>query len=484
MCVKYAITDIYIFCSMVQRMYEKSSAFIFFLLLIIFSPCSAQCLRVDLAGTWKLSLDSIRFEHQITFPGSTDEIPLGERHKPGTDLYIGKPETWQLARKYTFIGPVWYYKEINITQEWTDKRIILSLERCMWQTKVWINGDYVGEEHSLCTPHKYDVTRYIKKGLNKICLRIDNSPYVHLGSWSHGYSPGIQTIWNGVIGSLFLEAKDKVSIENLQCYPILKDKTVRWKGELINLSGKSGKGTLRIKITDPKGKVVLREKKKVICQNEKTDISYCLQLNEPVLEWDEYTPHLYQLEVDCHFDTYKGTEQVSFGFRDISTENGKLKLNGRTLFLRGEHDPGSFPLTGYPSMEKKDWIRIFRIGKEYGMNHWRFHSWCPPEAAFAAADEVGVYLQPELTLFSQNWEHTLVGQDTARDQFLFSELRRLLDTYGNHPSFLLMCMGKELRGDASVLEKWVEYGKRICMPAVPIWKPWASTCLFPVISSR
>lgn len=460
MCVKYAITDIYIFCSMVQRMYEKSSAFIFFLLLIIFSPCSAQCLRVDLAGTWKLSLDSIRFEHQITFPGSTDEIPLGERHKPGTDLYIGKPETWQLARKYTFIGPVWYYKEINITQEWTDKRIILSLERCMWQTKVWINGDYVGEEHSLCTPHKYDVTRYIMKGLNKICLRIDNSPYVHLGSWSHGYSPGIQTIWNGVIGSLFLEAKDKVSIENLQCYPILKDKTVRWKGELINLSGKSGKGTLRIKITDPKGKVVLREKKKVICQNEKTDISYCLQLNEPVLEWDEYTPHLYQLEVDCHFDTYKGTEQVSFGFRDISTENGKLKLNGRTLFLRGEHDPGSFPLTGYPSMEKKDWIRIFRIGKEYGMNHWRFHSWCPPEAAFAAADEVGVYLQPELTLFSQNWEHTLVGQDTARDQFLFSELRRLLDTYGNHPSFLLMCMGNELRGDASVLEKWVEYGKR------------------------
>lgn len=435
----------------------------FFIILILsishIQSCPAQE-RISLAGNWKLSSDSIHYNYTIRLPGSTDEIKLGEKHENGTNLYNGDSEVWQLARKYVYIGPAWYHKEVIIPKEWASKRITLLLERCMWQTKLWINGNYVGEEHSLCTPHQYDITECIKIGYNRIDLRIDNSPYVNLGSWSHAYSPGIQTIWNGAIGELYLEAKDKIAVEKIQCYPSLKNKNVEVKGCFINLSGKSSKGKLIFRIITPDNKVLFHKQKQITSLQDTTQFSELLQLNSSVLPWDEFSPNLYMLEINYKFGHYEGKEKVRFGFRDFTAKDGRFLMNGYTVFFRGEHDAGSFPQTGYPSMKIEDWLKIFRIGKEYGLNHWRFHSWCPPEAAFDAADEVGIYLQPELPLFSQNWEHTLVGQDSVRDVFLFSELQRLLDTYGNHPSFLLMCMGNELKGDASGLEQWVAYGKK------------------------
>ena len=417
--------------------------------------------RIALSGSWRLSLDSTNYVHTINLPGSTDEAGVGKEHINGTPLYIDRPETWQLARRRVFIGEARYRKELNIPKSWKGKRVELSLERCMWQTGLFVNGRHVGDENSLCAPHVYDITDYIVPGVdNDVELRIDNSPYVNLGSWSHGYAPGIQTIWNGAIGELFIEARDEISVEGIQCYPSLKEKSVRVTGALNNISAKGKRGTLHFRLLDAEGRTVLRHKEKIVANGDATNFDVTLRSDETVKAWDEYTPYLYTLEVESRFGVCRDSEKVRFGFRDMEVKNGQLLLNGRTLFLRGEHDPGSFPLTGYPSMDKDEWVRIFRIGKDYGLNHWRFHSWCPPEAAFAAADEEGIYLQPELTLFSQNWENTLVGQDSLRDEFLKSELQRLLDTYGNHPSFLFMCMGNELKGSEAVLEQWVAYGKQ------------------------
>ena len=433
-------------------------------LLALMAVCSmlsghAQTDRINLGGVWNLSLDSADYNYLIQLPGTTDETRVGEKHEKGTPLHIGRNETWQLAREYVHVGPAWYQREVYIPTDWAGKQVFLSLERCMWQTRLWVNGKYVGEEHSLIAPHRYEVTDCLRTGKNIIRLCVDNSPYVHLGSWSHGYSEGIQTVWNGVIGELFLQAKDCISVENVQCYSSFKDRTLRVQGRLTNTMSSAEKGILTYQVSDSKGRVVLKKKERITCNPATTDFATLLQFNSSVLPWDEYTPNLYKLKLSYQFGDSKGQQVVQFGFRDLESVEGKLLLNGYTLFLRGEHDPGSFPLTGYPSMEKSEWLRIFMTGKEYGLNHWRFHSWCPPEAAFAAADEVGIYLQPELPLFSQNWENTLVGQDAARDEFLFSELQRLLDTYGNHPSFMFMCMGNELKGDTTVLKNWVAYGK-------------------------
>ncbi len=446
---------------------------VLFLTIVLACPVGflyAQGQSIDLSGKWQLLLDQedvgeaqqwydCRLQHEIQLPGSLASAAYGKKHIAGTDMQGGQPETYGLANNFNYIGAAWYQKKFTVPENWKGKHIHLMLERCMWQTKLWVNGNYSGEGHSLCAPHNFDVSPFLKTGENIITLRIDNSPYVHLGSWSHGYSPGMQTIWNGITGEIKLMARELVCMENVQVYTSWKKQEMEVKGVLLNKSKSKTSGKLRFTVANDRGKPLIVHNEEIALMNGSTVFHVNISLNGMLEKWDEFTPNLYTLGIVSTFDGQVSNELIRFGVRDIEAVNGRFVVNGKKVFMRGEHDGGSFPLTGYPSTDKKDWERIFNIGKEYGLNHWRFHSWCPPKAAFDAADEIGVYLQPELTLFSQDWEGTLVGTDPARDTFLFEELKRLLDTYGNHPSFVLMCMGNELRGNHEVLEKWVTWGK-------------------------
>ncbi|MGN1237048.1 MAG: beta-galactosidase, partial [Bacteroidaceae bacterium] len=145
---------------------------------------------------------------------------------------------------------------------------------------------------------------------------------------------------------------------------------------------------------------------------------------------------------------------VTFGMRSVSQGDNHVRLNGHDIHLRGTLECCVFPLTGYPATDVASWERILRTIKSYGMNHVRFHSWCPPEAAFTAADRLGMYLQAELPMWIKD-----VGKYPARRDFFERELYAVLEEYGNHPSFLLMCNGNENEGDFAVLEDLVKKGR-------------------------
>ena len=135
--------------------------------------------------------------------------------------------------------------------------------------------------------------------------------------------------------------------------------------------------------------------------------------------------------------------------RDISIQGRQLILNGRPIFLRGTVENCCFPETGYPSTDINSWLKIFKKCREYGINHVRFHSYCPPEAAFSAADFCGIYLQPEGPSWPNHGVRLRRGQ--VIDQYLLDESKRIVDTYGHHPSFVMMAAGNEPAGD------WVSY---------------------------
>jgi hypothetical protein len=132
----------------------------------------------------------------------------------------------------------------------------------------------------------------------------------------------------------------------------------------------------------------------------------------------------------------------TFGLRQISHRGNQLLLNDRPIFLRGNLECCIFPRTGYPPTDVAEWTRIYAIARSYGLNHFRFHSYCPPEAAFAAADRAGFLLHVELPF----WVHD-VGRVPARDAFMRAEGERIQDVYGNHPSFVMLALGNELQGD-------------------------------------
>ena len=100
-------------------------------------------------------------------------------------------------------------------------------------------------------------------------------------------------------------------------------------------------------------------------------------------------------------------------------------------------------------MDVEAWIKVFRACRNYGLNHMRFHSYCPPAAAFEAADIVGFYIQPE----GPSWPNhgVRLGNGDPVDEYLMNETIRISKEYGNSPSFCLLASGNEPYGN------WVEW---------------------------
>ena len=362
-----------------------------------------------------------------------------------------------------YVGAAWYRKKVYVPREWKGDRITLFLERPHIETTVYVNGKEVGHRNSLSVPHRYDVTRYIKAGRqNDITIRVYNGiDNVCVGQDSHSVTDQTQGNWNGITGRMELQSHwKKLNIKKVRILPSKDMSTIQVEVELENhvpyvrvfpfydyyahasvksiVNGKEGK-TLRSSMVAIDGK---NKAKFTFVGNIPKNGSRYLQDIEP---WDEFHPNLYKLIVEAGDDVY----EAKFGVRDIRVKGRQLTINGRPLFLRGTVECCCFPETGYPPTDVDEWVRIFRKCKEFGLNHMRFHSYCPPEAAFQAADQVGIYLQVEGPSWPNHGVKLRRGQTI--DQYLLDESKRIIDEYGHHPSFVMMAAGNEPAGD------WVAY---------------------------
>ena len=142
--------------------------------------------------------------------------------------------------------------------------------------------------------------------------------------------------------------------------------------------------------------------------------------------------------------------------KDFHIKGAHFYANGHRIFLRGKHDAAVWPLTGYVEMSVEGWMKYLGTCKEYGINHVRFHSWCPPEAAFVAADSLGIYLQPELPFWG-----SFDKKDEKLMTFLHQEGVNILREYGHHPSFRMMALGNELWGDIDKMKEFVDDFRKI-----------------------
>jgi hypothetical protein len=440
---------------------------------------------IDLKGTWYLKLDpndqGINKEwfntapsDPITLPGSTlingygDDITMDTPWTASIGLWWLTHKDYEECRQpgnirvpfwltpeKTYVGPAWYHREVEVPSTWTGQHIRLHLERCHWQSSVWVNGRKVTDIDSLTTSHNYDLSEFIKPGVkNHIAIRIDNRVHFNFGINSHSITDQSQSNWNGIIGQIKLFASDRVLFDDVQIYPDVKNKSARVKIKLSNTLGKQVQGQLRVRASSfnvadrhtPQDKII-----PLSIPAEGTIIELDYPMGNAVQLWDEFSTALYSMTLDfvANSRRTKCTRTVEFGMREITIEGTRFAMNGRPIFLRGTVECAVFPLTGYPPMDIDSWLRIFRVCKEYGINHMRFHSWCPPEAAFLAANRIGVYLQPE----TPTW--TGLGKDKKADEYLYSQAKKILKEYGNHPSFTMLCGGNQMgKGSDKILTDW------------------------------
>lgn len=430
---------------------------------------------MPLAGTWRFRLDpgdvgrkeawhNSVLPDAIRLPGTTDEAGVGERT-------IGSAQG-MLTRVTRYVGPAWYQRYIDVPAVWKDSEIELFLERVLWESRVWIDGRDAGVEDSLGTPHVHALGR-LTPGRHSLTIRIDNAMIHPIGDRGHLYTEHTQTIWNGIVGRIEARPRAAVRLGLVRIFPDAQAPSVAVEAGIVETSKPTG-GHLQIVIREQaSGRAVARASRELRSQRANEPLRVVATLESEPKRWDEFAPQLYVAELILSAGGQRDRRQITFGFRTLKRDARKIELNGRKLFLRGNLDCVHFPLTGYPPADLESWRRILRIYKEHGLNHVRFHSWCPPEAAFQAADELGVYIQAEV-LWIDGWMaglHRFLGatagsplgvgkQDRSIDQFVRAEMRRILDVYGNHPSFVLFCIGNELGGsDFDVMGRWIQEEK-------------------------
>ena len=471
----------------------KLDKFLLFIAFIAFTAFKGDE-TISLSGKWKFQADPENkgiaekwflksLAEEVKLPGSMaenlkgDEITLKtkwtgsiydssfyfnpklEKYRLPGNIHI---PFWLTPQKY-YVGAAWYQKEVNIPSGWKGKRLVLHLERTHIETRVWVDGQEIGMQNSLVAAHEYDLTKDLSPGKHLISIRVDNSiKEINVGPDSHSITDHTQGNWNGIVGKIALNAVSPVFFDDIQIFPDIKNRKARVKLNIRNTGSEKASGN--ISISAKSFNVAAKDETQTIvsafsvAKAGNTSLELELPFGQGMLTWDEFHPALYKLTAILSTRKAESTKDVQFGMREIKIEGNRFLINGRPVFLRGTLHNCEFPLTGYPATTESAWERIFKIAKDHGLNHIRFHSWCPPEAAFIAADKVGLYLQPE----GPSWPNhgPKIGLGQAIDQYLYDETNRMTKNYGNYASFTMLSAGNEPAGDqVKYLNAFVEYWK-------------------------
>ncbi len=412
---------------------------------------------INLSGDWKVALDredvgvknewwNKTFAAGITLPGTLCEAGYGDECtlQPAMTKEVFR----NLKRKYDYVGVAWYKRTVFVPKNWKRKGdVVLTLERVLWDSQVWVNGVRADSHcESLIAPHRFHVGDLLRAGKdNEIVIRIDNRKRydISMSDQGHAYTNETQTMWNGVLGRMTLEAHERVWIEDMRLTPDVDRKQVNVLLKIAHDGTSKVSGKLCLTVKSPSGEML---PERIVEWDGADSLVLDYPIDSPVL-WDEFAPTIYEAVASLEVGKSVAYRKAEFGMRKLSHENAMLTLNGHRLFLRGTLECCIFPLTGYPPTDRQGWEKVFATARLYGLNHLRSHSWCPPKAAFEVADRMGFYLQVELPVWSLG-----IGKDKSTVDFLYAEAEAMIREYGNHPSFCFWSLGNELQGDFKVLD--------------------------------
>jgi len=450
--------------------------------------------EIDLAGNWQFQVDSLNkgikskwYDHNlkdhIRLPGSmttnmkgndistatpwTGEIvdsgyftkqQYAKYRKPGNI----KVPFWLQPEKY-YKGAAWYQKTVNVPESWNGQHIELYIERVHWETTVWVDDQSVGMQNSLGTAHVYDLTKALKPGRHRITVLVDNAVKdINFGQNSHSISDHTQSNWNGMVGKLVLRPRPASYMDDVQIYPDIAKKQIVVEVKINNdrLIDHAGEIELKANSVNNPGIVLPILRKKITFSKKGNMVRLVYPMGASPLLWSEFHPNLYSLSITLSNEANaKDILTKTFGMRSFSAAATNFTINGRPTMLRGSLECAAFPKTGYPPTDVASWLEEFKTCKAFGLNHLRFHSWCPPEAAFEAADRLGIYLQIECSSWAN--QGATIGDGLPLDDYIYKESRAMVRAYGNHPSFCMMLYGNEPAGKnlTGYLRKLVLYWK-------------------------
>lgn len=459
-------------------------------------------MRILLNGKWHVVLED-GTTGQMDLPGTLDENGIGHRDVGANqwhpDAVLGNaageidkdaPIATRFTRRHTYEGEARISRKITVPDYGTDRLFVLA-ERAR-ALRLLVDGEAcsVFRQGTLSTPYIFELTG-AAPGEHEFTFLSDNS-YPGMPKAAIYYSSAAtdetQTNWNGILGECSMYTRPQNFIDSLRVYPraVKKEEKNKAGGYVLDVCVELAPGAKKVY---KDAKIILQSEALAAGELEDTQtlteiISYSgeglaeagtdkeenpktmeiwfrdLPLRENVKLWDEDEGNLYEMAVTL--DNGMSAEdkggstaecRTRFGIRSFGDNgSGRLALNGRAFFLRGEANCAEYPETGHPPMTIPEWKEMLLKYRSYGINFVRFHSHCEPEAAFAAADELGMLLQPELS----HWDPKDAFGTEESYRYYRAELVDLLKTYANHPSFVMLTLGNELQAQDEGRERMRE----------------------------
>ncbi|WP_418624625.1 glycoside hydrolase family 2 TIM barrel-domain containing protein [Waltera sp.] len=459
-------------------------------------------MRILLNGKWHVVLED-GTTGQMDLPGTLDENGIGHRDVGANqwhpDAVLGNaageidkdaPIATRFTRRHTYEGEARISRKITVPDYGTDRLFVLA-ERAR-ALRLLVDGEAcaVFRQGTLSTPYIFELTG-AALGEHEFTFLSDNS-YPGMPKAAICYSSAAtdetQTNWNGILGECSMYTRPQNFIDSVRVYPraVKKEEKNKAGGYVLDVCVELAPGAKKVY---KDAKIILQSEALAAGELEDTQtlteiISYSgeglaeagtdkeenpktmeiwfrdLPLRENVKLWDEDEGNLYEMAVTL--DNGMSAEdkggstaecRTRFGIRSFGDNgSGRLALNGRAIFLRGEANCAEYPETGHPPMTIPEWKEMLLKYRSYGINFVRFHSHCEPEAAFAAADELGMLLQPELS----HWDPKDAFGTEESYRYYRAELAGILKTYANHPSFVMLTLGNELQAQGEGRERMRE----------------------------
>lgn len=430
---------------------------------------------LSIAGAWDFALDpdkkgldahyeSAPFTDTILLPTTVSEAKKG---RPS-----GKRETGYLTDPYEMSGYAWFRRRIELPLNDVAQAEKLHFQLFLERTRIshlWVDGVYAGTQESLVAPHVYDLTGLIHSLHPVLTILVDNEHYKIPGG--HLTSPDTQTNWNGILGEMTLSWDDGLRLGRVQAIARVPEREAMLQIPVVNETDTAKQITLQVSASlreNPAGTKTPCDDSRLPSDAPTNPTPLFLTVSAPTGTslipcklpfpadahlWSEYDPSLYDLTVALQGEdgTLLDSHTQLFGLGRLTADGDHFSINGIRTLLRGKHDGMIFPLTGYAPMNVEDWLSVMRTAREYGINHYRFHTCCPPEAAFAAADMLGIYLQPELPFWGTYAAPGEEGYNEDAQRFLLEEGFRMLECFSSHPSYCMMSMGNELWGSPEAI---------------------------------
>jgi hypothetical protein len=406
---------------------------------------------LTLSGTWLLlvggpspfvpqnALPELSWSSSIELPGTLETREKAPLNPVVTPQHLGR------VRKYD--GPAWYSREVVVPESAAGKWGEISLERTKF-AQAWWDGVPLGTSERYFSNAEFPVPDPLRPGTHRLTVLVDNSEALRpVRSEAHQFSDNTQTNWNGLLGQLELRLFNPVDMREPAVYPNSGDNAFEVRIPIHNRTAAPASVTLSVSAQSfNHAGSPHRPTPQSITVSAEPGLHFVnlhLPLGPNVRHWDEFNPALYRLHLTLASEASRSEHFVETGFRTFSANGPHFTINGRSTFLRGKHDGCVFPLTGHPPMEVEGWVKYLETCRHWGINHVRCHTWVPPKAAFAAADRLGIYLQPELPFWGFVNPQVQAWMRTAS--------REVLTAYANHPSFVMMTLGNEIDGDRSLL---------------------------------